>query len=59
MVDNGRVLGYDNSHDHHHRHFMGNLESFEFSGYEALATRFYSEVRELWRNEDEERRKSQ
>jgi hypothetical protein len=24
-LDNGRVLGYDNSHDHHHRHFMGTI----------------------------------
>jgi hypothetical protein len=52
------VLGYDNSHDHHHRHFMGRQESFEFTGYEALATRFYDEVRNLWRSEDEERRKN-
>jgi hypothetical protein len=57
-TDNGRVLGYDNSHDRHHRHFMGKQESFEFSGYEAVATRSYSEVRELWRKEDEERRKA-
>ena len=57
-VDNGSVLGYDNSYDHHHRHFMGREESFEFSGYEALVTRFYDEVRELWRKEDEQRRKA-
>ena len=57
-VDNGRVLGYDNSHDRHHRHFMGTQESFEFTGYEALAAQFYDEVRELWRKEDEERHKS-
>ena len=57
-VDNGRVLGYDNSHDHYHRHFMGKQESFEFTGYEALARRFYDEVRDLWRNEDEKRRKA-
>ena len=31
------------------------LESFGFSGYEALAKRFYNEVQELWRKEDEER----
>jgi Family of unknown function (DUF6516) len=55
VPDNGRVLGYDNSHGHHHRHFMGRQESFEFTGYEALAKRFYSEVRELWRKEDEAR----
>ena len=40
-VDNGRVLGYDNSHSHHHRHFMGRREGFEFAGYESLAARFY------------------
>lgn len=57
-VDNGRVLGYDNSHDHHHKHFMGKRESFEFTGYQALAARFSNEVRELWRKEDEERHKS-
>jgi len=57
-ADNGRVLGYDNSHDHHHRHFMGKQQPFEFAGYEALAKRFYHEVRELWRSEDEERRKT-
>ena len=58
QVDHGRVLGYDNSHDHHHRHFMGGQESFEFTGYEALAAQFYDEVRELWRKEDEERQES-
>jgi hypothetical protein len=57
-ADNGRVLGYDNSHDHHHRHFMGRQESFKFTGYEALAARFYGEVRALWRKEDEERDKT-
>ena len=57
-VDKGRVLGYDNSHDRHHRHFMGWQETFEFTRYETLATRFYNEVRELWRKEDEERRKA-
>ncbi len=57
-ADNGRVLGYDNSHGHHHRHFMGKREPFEFTGYEALARRFYHEVRDLWRSEDEERRKT-
>jgi hypothetical protein len=58
LADNGRVLGYDNSHGHHHRHFMGRQESFEFTGYTDLATRFYDEVRSLWRKEDEEYEKS-
>jgi hypothetical protein len=53
-VDNGRVLGYDNSHEYHHRHCMGNVEAVEFEGYESLAARFREEVLELWRKEDEE-----
>jgi len=55
-VDNGRVLGYDNSHAHHHRHFMGTAEPFEFVSYSALSSRFEQEVRDLWRKEDEEGR---
>ena len=52
-VDNGRVLGYDNSHGYHHRHFMGEVEPFAFEGYSALFERFHKEVHELWRKEDE------
>jgi Family of unknown function (DUF6516) len=56
QVDNGRVLGYDNSHDHHHhhRHFMGNVEATGFKDYESQAARFWEEVQKLWRKEDEE-----
>ena len=53
-LDNGRVLGYDNGHDYHHRHFMGKVEAVEFDDYESLAARFREEVQELWRKEDEE-----
>ena len=53
-VDHGRVLGYDNSHGFHHRHFMGKTEPVEFTSYEALAERFFHEVHELWRIEDAE-----
>lgn len=53
--DNGRVLGYDNSHSYHHRHFMGRVEPIEFESYQALATRFHEEVMGLWRKEDEQR----
>jgi hypothetical protein len=53
-VDNGRVLGYDNSHGYHHRHFMGHVEAVKFTSYAALAERFIAEVHELWRMEDEE-----
>ena len=53
-VDNGRVLGYDNSHDYDHRHFMGAVEEIDFPGYEALVDRFQKEVEALWRAEDEQ-----
>ena len=52
--DNGRVLGYDNSHGFHHRHFMGKVEAIVFTSYEDVARRFLDEVHELWRIEDEE-----
>jgi len=53
-ADNGRVLGYDNRHGHHHRHSMGEVEPVEFDDYQSLAARFQEEVRELWRREIEE-----
>lgn len=39
-VDNGRVVGYDNSHGFHHRHFMGRVEPVEFVSYEDVEERF-------------------
>jgi hypothetical protein len=51
-ADNGRVLGYDNTHEYHHRHFMGQVEKVEFHGYEALVARFERELHALWRAED-------
>jgi hypothetical protein len=48
-VDNGRVLGYDNAHGEHHRHFYGITERISISSFEALATTFYKEVEVLRR----------
>ncbi len=45
--DNGRVLGYDNHHGHHHRHFRGRTESFEFISFVDLEERFEREWVEL------------
>ena len=45
--DNGRVLGYDNRHGDHHRHFAGAEEKFAFISYEKLLRQFLDEVREL------------
>jgi len=48
-IDNGRVLGYDNAHGEHHRHFYGRTERVSISSYEALTTMFYEEVEALRR----------
>jgi hypothetical protein len=41
--DNGRVVGFDNQHGHHHRHFMGKTESIEFVSFEYLENQFDQE----------------
>jgi len=41
--DNGRVLGYDNAHGYHHRHYMGKIEVFAYVSYEATVERFQQE----------------
>jgi hypothetical protein len=46
-VDNGCVLGYDNSHGYHHRHFMGKEEPVNFKNYETTAEKFEKEWRAL------------
>lgn len=41
--DNGRVLGYDNSHGYSHRHYMGAITPQPFTSYEELYDRFEQE----------------
>ncbi|MBY0577046.1 MAG: hypothetical protein K2P67_10700 [Gallionellaceae bacterium] len=45
--DNSRVLGFDNAHDFHHRHYMGKVETVEFVSYETTLERFQKEWREI------------
>ena len=45
--DNGRVLGYDNSHDYSHRHYMGSIAADPFTSYEELYERFEREWQEI------------
>lgn len=45
--DNGRVLGYDNSHDYAHRHYMGSIVADPFTSYEELYGRFEREWQEI------------
>ena len=42
-VDNGRVLGFDNAHDYHHRHYMGEVTAVEFISYESSLEIFQQE----------------
>lgn len=41
--DNGRVLGYDNSHGYSHKHCMGKVTKEAFTSYEELYDRFQEE----------------
>jgi hypothetical protein len=38
--DNGRVVGYDNQHGYHHRHYFGKVEKVDFISYEDIEERF-------------------
>jgi hypothetical protein len=46
-VDHGRILGYDNAHGVHERHFMGSVKPVEFNGDLTTTERFYREVAAL------------
>jgi hypothetical protein len=46
-VDNGRVLGYDNAHGNHERHFKGTVTPYIFTNYENVLIEFLSEVKTL------------
>lgn len=45
--DNGRVLGYDNAHDYHHKHYFGQIEAINYTSFEELETRFQHEFEVL------------
>ncbi len=47
QVDNGRVLGFDNAHGYHHRHYMGSIEPVEYVSYAATLERFQREWMEI------------
>jgi len=46
-ADNGRVLGYDNDHGYHHRHYMGKVENVKFTNFYEIKERFEVEWREI------------
>jgi hypothetical protein len=45
--DNGRVLGHDNAHGRHERHWMGSVQLVSFTSYERTLRRFLDEVEAL------------
>lgn len=45
--DNGRVLGYDNAHGEHHRHYFGRYERVNFESAEATMQQFITEWQEI------------
>lgn len=46
--DNGRVLGYDNAHDYHHKHYLGDIYKVDdFVSYQDLVQRFRKELKEF------------
>ena len=47
--DNGRVLGFDNAHDYHHRYYMGKVAPVEFVNYEQTLEQFQKEWQEIIR----------
>ena len=51
--DNGRVIGYDNAHGEHHRHYFGQVEAVQFISFEEIESRFQTE----WNNAVKGRRK--
>lgn len=53
--DNGRVLGYDNAHGYHHRHYMGCVEPFEFESYTSVLNKFQTEWQYLIKRKREKR----
>lgn len=45
--DNGRVIGYDNAHNYHHKHCFGEIEPIvDFAGFEEILQRFEKEIKE-------------
>lgn len=41
--DNGRVIGFDNAHGYHHRHYYGKVEAVSFTSYEDTEMLFEKE----------------
>jgi hypothetical protein len=38
--DNGRVVGYDNQHGYHHRHYFGKVSAVAFVSFKEVENQF-------------------
>ena len=46
--DNGRVMGYDNSHNFHHKHYFGQITELDnFINYQILVQQFKNDIKEF------------
>ena len=41
--DNGRVVGYDNQHGHHHRNYFGVVAAIEFTSFDDVEDQFQTD----------------
>jgi len=41
--DNGRIVGYDNQHGYHHRHYFGAVTPVIFTSFEDIEDQFQSD----------------
>ncbi len=41
--DNGRVVGYDNQHGYHHRHYFGVVAAVEFTSFDDIEDQFQAD----------------
>ena len=45
--DSVRVLGYDNAHGYHHRHYVGSVEACDYVSHDDTVERFQTEWVEI------------
>ena len=46
--DNGRVVGYDNAHNFHHKHYLGKImELDDFTSYQDQVRKFREDIKEF------------
>ena len=46
-TDNGRVIGYDNQHGYHHKHYFGAVTPVAFISFEAIEDAFENDWTQL------------